>query len=622
MAAISMHMPSMAPPGPPSSQALRPASPGNAYQHPALSGPNHMQTVAASGVGQGSASNLSLALPLSNNQGASNVLMNSSISNTNAMTNSSDGSMSLTRVKLADMLPEDGAPSGVYTRTVENLSTSLVRHNAAVIELNGEDAALVRCALESAKLYFRSRGGSGGQVQSWGGPDWTKSSGYVATPSRDLYLYRAGNTGRSNFDDVEPPPPVMPEVFRCLGKASRASLSAIARQLRLRSDVFGSMLDDSPLPAGEVSSSVLTATSFHPTGGSGKSVIPADASMGQEVEKGLLMLIATDTPGLQVCDPTGRWFLADNGVGPGDLILLTGKALQQATAGIRKASTYRVVPLPPNHAPGSAGRTSLAFRLMPRSNATIDCTPMQEAGHSVPESYVPISVSTFMDNLSAAEALNSNGSENSLETMNASSEPSLRSCLTDPISGQFLEDAMVAQCGHTYGGLTLKRVYETLTCPSCNATVEGSSLIPNIALREAAKAYKRELQFRNPASLKNVKRRREFVDQADQARSKRPNKDHPSSPTEKENVPRVGGGKGVQYPFSVNEKVMIKGNKRTPEKFVGREAHITSQCLNGWYLLKTLDNGESVRLQYRSLQKTTGDHNGVIEESRVHGTHQ
>lgn len=44
------------------------------------------------------------------------------------------------------------------------------------------------------------------------------------------------------------------------------------------------------------------------------------------------------------------------------------------------------------------------------------------------------------------------------------------------------------------------------------------------ALREAAKAYKRELQFRNPASLKNVKRRREFVDQADQARSKRPNK--------------------------------------------------------------------------------------------------
>ncbi|ERM94669.1 hypothetical protein AMTR_s00011p00219420 [Amborella trichopoda] len=61
--------------------------------------------------------------------------------------------------------------------------------------------------------------------------------------------------------------------------------------------------------------------------------------------------------------------------------------------------------------------------------------------------------------------------------------------------------------------------------------------------------------------------------------------------------------KGVQYPFAVNEKVLIKGNRRTPDKFVGREAVITSQCLNGWYLLKILDMGESVRLQYRCLHK-------------------
>jgi len=72
-----------------------------------------------------------------------------------------------------------------------------------------------------------------------------------------------------------------------------------------------------------------------------------------------------------------------------------------------------------------------------------------------------------------------------------------------------------------------------------------------------------------------------------------------------------GVQRGVQYPFSVNEKVIIKvsmvcftfnffrlllsqmvegiinyqflqGNRRTPEKFVGKEAVITSQCLNGW----------------------------------------
>jgi hypothetical protein len=42
--------------------------------------------------------------------------------------------------------------------------------------------------------------------------------------------------------------------------------------------------------------------------------------------------------------------------------------------------------------------------------------------------------------------------------------------------------------------------------------------------------------------------------------------------------------KGVQFPFAVNDHVMIMGNKRTPERFVGREAVITTQCLNGWYL--------------------------------------
>jgi hypothetical protein len=43
-----------------------------------------------------------------------------------------------------------------------------------------------------------------------------------------------------------------------------------------------------------------------------------------------------------------------------------------------------------------------------------------------------------------------------------------------------------------------------------------------------------------------------------------------------------GLNRALQFPFSVNERVIIKGNKRTPDKFVGKEAIITSQCLNGW----------------------------------------
>jgi hypothetical protein len=65
----------------------------------------------------------------------------------------------------------------------------------------------------------------------------------------------------------------------------------------------------------------------------------------------------------QVCDPNGRWYLADNNLDPGDLLLLTGKALQQATAGLRRACVYRVVPVAPTAMPSYLGRYVLLFSL-------------------------------------------------------------------------------------------------------------------------------------------------------------------------------------------------------------------------------------------------------------------
>lgn len=38
---------------------------------------------------------------------------------------------------------------------------------------------------------------------------------------------------------------------------------------------------------------------------------------------------------------------------------------------------------------------------------------------------------------------------------------------------------------------------------------------------------------------------------------------------------------------------------------VGKRAIITEQCLNGWYMVRTLDHGETLRLQYRSLERFT-----------------
>ncbi|TKY67706.1 U-box domain-containing protein 62 [Spatholobus suberectus] len=481
----------------------------------------------------------------------------------------------LVRVRLSDIAPYDGAPAGPYLRAMEALCGSLLRHNAALIELGSEDTALMRCGLEGARLFFRSRAHLG-----------------VGKGSRGVYMYRAGRA----FEDWDSSPPCMADIFRCIGKACRSALCAIARHLRLRSDVFNHLLDDAPLPANEVSSSVLVVTYAHASLQNGRGAIGGGKpTMNGEVEKGLLTLISSDTPGLQVCDPSGRWYLADSGSGPGDLLLITGKALSHATAGLRPAASYRASPdyfLSPN----GGGRTSLAYRLMPQGNAILDCSPIAAAGHVIRQSYVPISVSQFMDDLAAEELIDSRCDNADVASQNnVNKELSLRSVLSDPLSGTFLEDAMLVSCGHSFGGLMLRRVIETSRCTLCNAEIETGSLIPNLALRAAAAAVKHEDDrrlFRNAALRK---RRKEMGDQMDSMRRvNRENGDFHAAD---------GLQRGVQYPFSVNEKVIIKGNRRTPEKFVGKEAVITSQCLNGWYLLKIIGTGENVRLQYRSLRK-------------------
>jgi hypothetical protein len=43
------------------------------------------------------------------------------------------------------------------------------------------------------------------------------------------------------------------------------------------------------------------------------------------------------------------------------------------------------------------------FRLMPRVNAILDCSPISAAGHCIPQIHRPISASQFMDDLRAEE---------------------------------------------------------------------------------------------------------------------------------------------------------------------------------------------------------------------------
>uniref|UniRef100_A0A803MS28 PUB 62/63 C-terminal domain-containing protein n=1 Tax=Chenopodium quinoa TaxID=63459 RepID=A0A803MS28_CHEQI len=403
----------------------------------------------------------------------------------------------------------DGAPCGTYLKAVEALSGSLTRHNAAVLELGSNDATIIWCGLESARLYFRNRAGT------------------VGKGSRGVYMYRAGKA----LEDSDSSPPCMAEIFRCLGEAARAVLCAIARHLRLRSDVFSQLLDDNLLPANEASSSVLVATYFHSPMQNGKGAIGGGKpSINGEYEKGLLTLISSDTPGLQVCDPNGQWYLADSEIGSGSVLLLTGKALSHATAGLRPAATYRAAS-DTSSSTGCVGRTSLAFRLMPQSNAILNCSPITAAGHVIPHSYAPISVSQFMDDLSAEE------------------------------------DTLCKYSDMVYFLKSHGRLLWTL--------IWGS--YAEKALRAAAATVKQEDDRRLFHNSTLRKRRKEIGDQIDSGR-------------------RINKEEGDITPDR---------NRRTPDKFVGKEAVITSQCLNGWYLLKIVGSGESVRLQYRSLRKLT-----------------
>uniref|UniRef100_A0ACD5Z865 Uncharacterized protein n=1 Tax=Avena sativa TaxID=4498 RepID=A0ACD5Z865_AVESA len=396
------------------------------------------------------------------------------------------------------------------------------------------------------------------------------------------------------LEDGELSPACMADAFRCLGKAARAALSAIAGHLRLRTDVFNHLLDDAPLPINEVSSSELLVAYSHEQPQSGQALMGCLRSSMPVVDRGFVTLVASDHPGIEVCDPNGHWYLADGGSGPSDLLLLTGSSLSHVTAGLRPISRYRDT---------NENRASLTFRLMPHANAILDCSPILAAGHSIRQIYQPIPASQFMDDSCAEDHDVFSHLEEPLESQgNFVSDPSLRSVLSDPLSGAFLEDAMVLQCGHSFGGLMLKKVIEMARCTICNGEVDPASLFPNLALRAVATVVKMEDDrrlFHNAALRKRRKGVTEHATDVPKCTGSSSRVLHDENGAES----LAAAVKGVQYPFMVGERVLIMGNKRTPEKFVGKKAVVTSQCLNGWYLVKALDSGESTRLQYRSLRK-------------------
>ncbi|CAI5956498.1 unnamed protein product [Closterium sp. NIES-65] len=147
--------------------------------------------------------------------------------------------------------------------------------------------------------------------------------------------------------------------------------------------------------------------------------------------------------------------------------------------------------------------------------------------------------------------------------------------------GSLLEDAMVAQCGHSFGGATLARVMDSMVCPYCMAPVDVMALIPNLAVRSVASCFGKGVLHCTTQGLGGVGHVTTHIVPFSLLTSMSPACVQLCEPEDSGllgSPDAEGGGrlKGVQFPFSVNEKVLIK------------------------------DSGESVRLQYRSLQKCDG----------------
>ncbi|XP_075505618.1 uncharacterized protein LOC142542718 [Primulina tabacum] len=327
-----------------------------------------------------------------------------------------NGLPTLARVKLVDLIPLEGLPSDAYKLSVSTLSQSLVQYSAAIIQLPICDAALLRSCLESSRLYFLHKPPFPSTDVINDSREWCKTSGYHADPQmwQETYDFRPGVTSTEHANETEIPPSGLVDIFGLLGKACRGVLDAMAFYLNLRSLPFTEILDNVPLRNREVSSSVLSVCchgrpSFvhHNLSAreDGQLVMFSDHDEHQ-VDRSLLTLIKSDKAGLHIRDFHGHWVLVDGDLGPDEAIIYPGLALYQATAGYINAALYRTDTS--NLQSTMYGRCSLAFKLMPKSMTTINCSEMQAAGYGVDSQFLlPIPVDDFMQR-STDQLLNRN----------------------------------------------------------------------------------------------------------------------------------------------------------------------------------------------------------------------
>eukprot|EP00249_Psilotum_nudum_P019920 c27475_g1_i1 orf=650-2083(-) len=321
------------------------------------------------------------------------------------------------RVLLLDLIATDGLASDRYKHAVSVLSQSLARYNCVVIELPQGDDVLLGCVLDSARMFFHQKPIPGPESIHPGDPqDWNRIAGYFTEPHRlrETYNYRPGQS-TDVLSGRELPPVGLPELFSSLAKASRHILDSIGFSLELRSFCFADLLDNMPLKNGEVSTSLLSVCCHGRPAvqwghlavtvtGADQGHLPIFDDHEPHADKGVLTLVKSDKPGLRIRDMQGRWLLVDGDLGPQDVILYTGLALYQATAGCLSPALYRTdFGAVHGH---MYGRCSVSFKLLPRPSAILHCSAMSAAGHAVGAPFQqPISVHDFMQRTHSMDQL-------------------------------------------------------------------------------------------------------------------------------------------------------------------------------------------------------------------------
>lgn len=87
----------------------------------------------------------------------------------------------------------------------------------------------------------------------------------------------------------------------------------------------------------------------------------------------------------------------------------------------------------------------------------------------------------------------------------------IRALLSDPITGALMDDAMILFCGHSYGSAGMQHVLKTKYCYKCQQPVSEDKMLPNLGLRAAVRAFRREEEIQSSYPLKRKRERSEQV---------------------------------------------------------------------------------------------------------------